>query len=943
MHRWKKPRPSVAVVRSRRAEAAHDARMRELDRRGVPTTTLKRWEKNVVTELAERARLRDLHQCLFSMSTESPDEVLRQVDGCTPDLTDVAEVWSPPRVTARAVKRGLVPGPAIDYLNGYDLLTIRGRRDALEKLRKSAPTVLVMSPPCHPFSSLLRLRKEFRSSLKGKKVLKEGREHLKFMTRLARWQINNGRYFIFEHPAGADSWNEPDVLALLKLPGVFSATGDQCRFDLRSPDGQARMRKRTRFATNIRAAQVLLALKCDENCRKVEHRVILGSERCQLTGKSIRRSLHAQRYPDGLVSALLECVASLKEEGTLTKTTSAMTAVPVPLGPPELAKADDPTVIRDVRKIHQNMGHPSSRTLCRVLKYGKARPEYVEAAARLRCDECIRSSRPKLQRPSKAPPCFAFNDNVGMDILFIQGPKEGTKVPMLSCVCHGTGHQVVAPLPGRSGADIRKTFRENWKRPYGAPRRLVVDGERGFSLGEFPKRCEMDDIDVHVTSAKSPWQAGKTERAGSVWKECFYRTRQSFPCASWEDWHELVDAVNVATGMSTRRGGCSAYQRVFGRPPRLPGHMLQEEEPSDLVVLGVCSQESQMTKDIMLRQEAMKAYIEADCCERWRRALNRRARPDRFGAQPGDVVMFWRQLEKGAPDEKWHGPARLIQVEKPGTMWLSHHGGLLKCSPEQVRLCTPEEVDASRYVPEDIKALHSEMLELRGRRTFQDLTEQTGPPDLEIPEQFRSRDPDLTVAPGQHDHREEIPVHEAREPMVEAEETLEEKARARGGGVPPIERTIGGTTGASLPGASDGVPPIGKPIDVTLKVLGVKPARRSDSAAARDEATDDLPPGIRDYLTKRTAEASEPPPAGPSKKKKLSKSVRFEDEAALAEEKELLGETALRGQTPCFLEAAQLRAMRDRQPSSHLPSTRPTMSGETPSRPSWSHNAPCPT
>ena len=43
---------------------------------------------------------------------------------------DIAEVWSPPRVAANAVKRGLTPGPAIDILTGYNLLTATGRPKA---------------------------------------------------------------------------------------------------------------------------------------------------------------------------------------------------------------------------------------------------------------------------------------------------------------------------------------------------------------------------------------------------------------------------------------------------------------------------------------------------------------------------------------------------------------------------------------------------------------------------------------------------------------------------------------------------------------------------------------------------------------------------------------------------------------------------------------------
>ena len=134
---------------------------------------------------------------------------------------------------------------------------------------------------------------------------------------------------------------------------------------------------------------------------------------------------------------------------------------------------------------------------------------------------------------------------------------------------------------------------------------------------------------------------------------------------------EIVDAVNFASGQDTRRGGFSAYQRLLGRPLRLPGHILEEEGHSDLVQSRVCSGDTQLTRDILFRQEAMKAYIEADSSERWRRAPRRKNRlgfRDNFNV--GDLTCPWRELEKGgAPDARWRGPARVLRVEAPGAVW----------------------------------------------------------------------------------------------------------------------------------------------------------------------------------------------------------------------------------------------------------------------------------
>eukprot|EP00959_Pyramimonas_sp_CCMP1952_P432734 9062177-Pyramimonas_sp.AAC.1 len=74
---------------------------------------------------------------------------------------------------------------------------------------------------------------------------------------------------------------------------------------------------------------------------------------------------------------------------------------------------------------------------------------------------------------------------------------------------------------------------------HGTPRIIVIDGERGFSTSEFPDAAEGDGTEVKATSATSPWQAGKTERAGGTWKDTFYRTRQKFNTKNWDDFYEL--------------------------------------------------------------------------------------------------------------------------------------------------------------------------------------------------------------------------------------------------------------------------------------------------------------------------------------------------------------------------------------------------------------------
>ena len=57
---------------------------------------------------------------------------------------------------------------------------------------------------------------------------------------------------------------------------------------------------------------------------------------------------------------------------------------------------------RQVSKIHENMGHPSNRTLVRVLRLGGAKRRFILAAARHRCGACGTETSSRSNRESLA-------------------------------------------------------------------------------------------------------------------------------------------------------------------------------------------------------------------------------------------------------------------------------------------------------------------------------------------------------------------------------------------------------------------------------------------------------------------------------------------------------------------------------------------------------------
>ena len=66
-----------------------------------------------------------------------------------------------------------------------------------------------------------------------------------FCTTLARKQMEEGRYFVYEHPNSAVPWDNPNVAKLASMPGVMRTEFDQCEFGLVSEYelGKARAQK----------------------------------------------------------------------------------------------------------------------------------------------------------------------------------------------------------------------------------------------------------------------------------------------------------------------------------------------------------------------------------------------------------------------------------------------------------------------------------------------------------------------------------------------------------------------------------------------------------------------------------------------------------------------------------------------------------------------------
>ena len=99
----------------------------------------------------------------------------------------VSEVFSPPRVCQEAEAQGHLAGGSFDLVTGYDLTVAKDQRRCWKALTEADPDILVVCPPCGPFSILQSLNQARGSHTLALK-LKEGRACLRFAMEVFRWQ-----------------------------------------------------------------------------------------------------------------------------------------------------------------------------------------------------------------------------------------------------------------------------------------------------------------------------------------------------------------------------------------------------------------------------------------------------------------------------------------------------------------------------------------------------------------------------------------------------------------------------------------------------------------------------------------------------------------------------------------------------------------------------------
>lgn len=673
-----------------------DSQSAEADDDGDPITGV---SKDNGVRLKNKITLRKKEcRCLLAQITQSQKQQDSKIM--------VAELFSPPRFTSYVESKGL-QGKSYDIKQGWNLEDPKVQAQVDQELDQLKPELLVACPPCTHRGGWDHINRLRRSPLETARFLRQSRKHVAFCAKQIRKQVKRGGDFLLEHPWPSEMWSDEDLATLKRKYGVRRI--DMCAYGLACPDTSLPIQKATGIMCHFHGAANYDGLKTCPGCER--HRAIEGK---LSSGQNV--STFCAEYTHQFVSSMMDmcqpfvkAVAQHQTEILLSEMHDECLAGEL-ASSPEIAAQPSPDVSSSVdasksksielaiKKLHNNLGHPSTKDLVRILRHSNASTAAVKAAQEFSCDVCKNHSHPASALPAKVSRTMEFNEKIGLDIKYLPGWQSNQRVPCVNIVDYATSLQIMAPIFRRETAELLKgVLRDSWITWAGPPKVLELDAARANLSELLSEFCESIGVDVQHIAADAHWQLGKVERHGHWFSQIFERVIDECRPQSAEEFVDCVMQTQCAKNSLISESGVSPYQLCFGRNPRIPQDLLQDDihVPASDAVLA----ESGYQRSQSIRQAARLSVLQCQDSRALRLALRARPRPRREFVS-GDWVYYWRSqkwqngvLLRGG---RWHGAGLILG--RIGVNWIvAHKRHLFRCSPEHLRLATADEKTVAQF------------------------------------------------------------------------------------------------------------------------------------------------------------------------------------------------------------------------------------------------------
>ena len=268
-------------------------------------------------------------------------------------------------------------------------------------------------------------------------------------------------------------------------------------------------------------------------------------------------------------------------------------------------------------------------------------------------------------------------------------------------------------------------LQSGWIQYFGPPLVIIADQGKEFVGTQFKKFTNANSILLHIIDVRAPWQNGRTERHGDIYKKIFERARWLHSPSSPMALQRLAMECNAAENRLSNRSGCSPLQRVFGIGHRLPADLTSDDMYGPDPIYDLAATDASFEESRQIREAAMKAHAEVSIRDRIEDSVRARPRTQTV-LRADDVIMVWK-TNPPSKRGRWVGPGVCIGTHR-GSLWVNMRGSLWKCSQLQCKLATTEEsrgLEIQNQLLDDMKA---EFQEFPGRRVYTDVEREGIPP-----------------------------------------------------------------------------------------------------------------------------------------------------------------------------------------------------------------------
>jgi hypothetical protein len=203
----------------------------------------------------------------------------------------------------------------------------------------------------------------------------------------------------------------------------------------------------------------------------------------------------------------------------------------------------DSAVLQSLKKLHNNLGHPSDKDLTRILRNAGATDQALALAKDFEKDGpvCVQRQRPTPCLPASPSTCLDFNHRVGIDVKIVPGWKPNQRVKCLNVVDYASSYQVMLPFFEVETAEVvRRLFTSVWLRWAGPPVEVLMDSGRTNTADSFIAFLEQSGIRMTSIAAEAHNQLGKVEKHGHLFELILQKVLNQVQPQSQQEFEECI-------------------------------------------------------------------------------------------------------------------------------------------------------------------------------------------------------------------------------------------------------------------------------------------------------------------------------------------------------------------------------------------------------------------